>query len=158
VIALDTNVLLRIFKEDDAEQSACAKSLVERALVESAHLFVTQIAVCEFVWVLASSYRQSRTEIATTLAALLSIPEFEVENHRDVQAALEAYRSGRGDFADYLIRERGRSAGAHAVATFDKPLLKEDGFVHPDPKRWRDDLSFHEETPRYGARRRRVRA
>ena len=35
------------------------------------------------------------------------------------------------DFADYVIRERARRNGCEAVATFDKTLLKERGFVAP---------------------------
>lgn len=43
--------------------------------------------------------------------------------------ALSAYERGRGDFADYLIREHARGAGCDGVATFDKVLLKEPTFV-----------------------------
>jgi predicted nucleic-acid-binding protein len=45
--------------------------------------------------------------------------------------ALEAYTSGKGDFADSLIREHARAAGADTVATFDRSLLKERGFSRP---------------------------
>lgn len=42
--------------------------------------------------------------------------------------ALQAYVAGRGDFADYLIREHARAAGADTVATFDCALFNEGGF------------------------------
>jgi predicted nucleic-acid-binding protein len=45
--------------------------------------------------------------------------------------ALEAYADGKGDFADYLIREDAVAAGCDSVATFDKALLKEPGFARP---------------------------
>lgn len=45
--------------------------------------------------------------------------------------ALNAYERGRADFADYLIREHARRAGCDNVATFDKALLKEPGFIAP---------------------------
>ena len=45
--------------------------------------------------------------------------------------ALDAYRLGKGDFADYLIREHAKAAGAAAVATFDRALLAEAGFTSP---------------------------
>jgi len=48
-----------------------------------------------------------------------------------IASALAAYRTGRGDFADYLIREHARAHGAAEVATFDKALLKELGFFAP---------------------------
>jgi len=43
--------------------------------------------------------------------------------------ALEAYETGKGDFADYLIREQARAAECESVATFDRVLLRERGFV-----------------------------
>ena len=49
----------------------------------------------------------------------------------EVARALEAYGSGRAGFADYLIREDARENGCSAVATFDKDLLKESGFLSP---------------------------
>jgi predicted nucleic-acid-binding protein len=45
--------------------------------------------------------------------------------------AVEAFASGRGDFADYVICEQARGAGAESVATFDKTLLSEGGFAEP---------------------------
>jgi predicted nucleic-acid-binding protein len=45
--------------------------------------------------------------------------------------AVRAYRDSKGDFADYLIREVAREAGCTEVATFDRALLRDDGFVSP---------------------------
>ncbi len=45
--------------------------------------------------------------------------------------ALEAHRTGPGDFADYLICERAREAGCELVATFDRALLNQAGFSKP---------------------------
>lgn len=49
------------------------------------------------------------------------------------------------------------ASSAAAVATFDGRLLRETGFVEPEPATWPDDLSIHEPLPAYG-RRQRVRA
>jgi predicted nucleic-acid-binding protein len=45
-----------------------------------------------------------------------------------IDRALHSYRGGRGDFADYLVREQARAAGAEEVVTFDRALKGEDGF------------------------------
>jgi len=42
--------------------------------------------------------------------------------------ALDAYAAGKGDFADYLLREHARAADCESVATFDTVLGKEHGF------------------------------
>lgn len=48
-----------------------------------------------------------------------------------VEAALGAYEAGKGDFADRLIREEGRAAGATVVYTFDRALHGQEGFQEP---------------------------
>ena len=45
--------------------------------------------------------------------------------------ALAVFVDGKGDFADYVIQEHARAAGCAGVATFDRTLLKETGFVAP---------------------------
>jgi len=46
-------------------------------------------------------------------------------------SALAAFSSGKGDFADYVIREHGLAAGCNTVATFEQALLKETGYRSP---------------------------
>jgi predicted nucleic-acid-binding protein len=48
-----------------------------------------------------------------------------------VSRCVRAFADGRGDFADYVIREHARDAGYDEVATFDRALLKQDGFISP---------------------------
>jgi len=45
--------------------------------------------------------------------------------------ALQAFLAGKGDFADYVIREEARAAGCDRVATFDRVLLRESAFIAP---------------------------
>jgi len=87
--------------------------------------------MCETVCVLSSSYRFSRAEIVEALAGLLRARAVVFTSTDRLARALEAYATGRGDFADYLIREDAVAAGADTVATFDRSLLKERGFSKP---------------------------
>jgi predicted nucleic-acid-binding protein len=131
VTALDTNVLVRFLVEDDKAQSARAAKLVERTVAAGRSLFVSDVVLCEVVWVLASCYRVSTSEIVGTLRRLLHAKHLAFDAPDRLAAALDAFEQGRGDFADYLIREHARSAGFDEVATFDRALLKEPGFVEP---------------------------
>jgi predicted nucleic-acid-binding protein len=131
VIALDTNVLVRFLVEDDERQSAEAAALVERAISVGDALFVSDIVLCETVWVLSGSYRIARAEIGATLRDLLRARHLAFESTDVLARALDAFVRGKGDFADYLIRERARVAGCDTVATFDRALLREPGFSHP---------------------------
>ena len=131
MIALDTNVLIRFLVEDDVAQSRRATALIEGAVAREEQLFVSDIVMCETVWVLSSAYRFSRTEIVDALSQLLRARSVAFSSADNIARALDAYRKERGDFADYLIREHARSAGAQTVATFDAALLKESGFSKP---------------------------
>ena len=71
MIALDTNVLVRYLVEDDAKQSAAAAALIDRVIADDETLFVSDVVVCETVWVLSVSYRVGRKEIAGVLRNLL---------------------------------------------------------------------------------------
>ena len=131
MIALDTNVLIRFLVEDDEAQTRRATKLIEGAVARDEQLFVSDIVMCETVWVLSSAYRFSRTEIVDALSQLLRARSVVFSSADSIARALDAYCKERGDFADYLIREHARSAGAETVATFDGALLKESGYSKP---------------------------
>lgn len=131
MIALDTNVLVRYLVEDDDAQTERSAALIRSADRGGTPLFVSQVVLCEVVWVLTSVYGQSRAEVRAVLEGLVGARHLVVEDAAGARRALAAYTHGRGDFADYIIRERARSAGCEHVATFDKKILKEDGFAAP---------------------------
>ena len=131
MIGLDTNVIVRYLVEDDEAQSRRATTLIEATVARDEGLFISDIVMCETVWVLSSAYRFSRSEIADVLAALLRARSVVFTSTDRLARSLEAFRNGKGDFADYLIRELARAAGADTVATFDRSLLKEPGFSEP---------------------------
>lgn len=135
MIGLDTNVLVRFLVEDDPRQSAAAAALIDRVASRDETLFVSDVALCETVWVLAGSYRLPRVEIATTLRDLLRSRHLAFSSSEKLARALDAFARGRGDFAGYLIREDSLAAGCDVVATFDRELLKEQGFVSPGSSR-----------------------
>jgi predicted nucleic-acid-binding protein len=125
------NVLVRFLVEDDAKQSARAAALVKQAIRDEEPLFLAQIAVCETVWVLETSYGFGRARIAQVLGELLRARHLVIEEAEQVRRALGRYSSGKGDVADYLVAERARAAGHPRVATFDRDLLGEPDFFEP---------------------------
>ena len=131
MIALDTNVLVRFLVEDEKAQTAAAARLIGRTVAAGETLFVSDIVLCETVWVLAGSYRVARSIIATTLRELLRARHLVFSAPDQLSRALDAYSKGKGDFADYLIREHARTAGCAGVETFDRALLAEPGFAAP---------------------------
>jgi predicted nucleic-acid-binding protein len=131
VIALDTNVLVRFLVEDDKAQSARAAKFVARAMATDEQLFLPDVVLCETVWVLTAAYQVPRAEVGATLGRLLMAAHLRFDDVDRLSRALAAFLSGKGDFADYVIREDALAAGCERVATFDRLLLNESAFIAP---------------------------
>jgi predicted nucleic-acid-binding protein len=133
VIALDTNVLVRFVVEDDPEQSRRAKELIEHQFERGIPSFVPDVVLAELVWVLGFSYDVPRPRIASLLRELLSARQIRFDSPERLWRALKGYAAGKGDFADYLIREQAKAVGCEAVATFDADLFPDESFMQvPD--------------------------
>ena len=123
MIAFDTNVLVRVLVGDDPAQTRRA----ERAFVEHAKgdgVFVSLVVLAEIGWVLSAAYEWDRTTIHERLSRLLRTHGAICEDLELVESALEGYRVGKADLADYLIVGKAKGAGAE-VLTFDKRLARE---------------------------------
>lgn len=101
--ALDTNILVRWFTNDDTRQSAKAAALISRAALEGRPLFVPVTVILEMEWVLRSRYAFSQDEIAGAMDRMMSAPELEMQEAHAVEMALWAYKNHSPcDFADCL--------------------------------------------------------
>ena len=127
MIGLDTNVLVRYLTQDDAAQFQEAAALLVGLEKQRRTAHLSILTLCETVWVLARAYKIERARIAQTLALLLDTSLFTIEDKDAVRAAVDLYRAGKGDFADYLVGVRARQAGCTTTATFDAAL-----YAHPD--------------------------
>lgn len=131
MIALDTNVILRYLLRDDPKQAKKAKALVDRLDQDEERAYVSDVVLCEVVWVLKSAYGFGRDQIGAVLRQLIAARQLTFDSTDRLLRAIRAFETGKGEFADYVIREHGRDAGCEAVRTFDKALLGEDMFVAP---------------------------
>jgi len=122
VTGLDTNVLVRYLTQDHPAQSAAAGREIEQAARSGAKLVISPIVLCELVWVLESAYGRSRSEVAGALDRILRTAQFEMLEKDLLWPALEEYRRGPGDFADYYLGRRHHQAGAKKTLTFDQHL------------------------------------
>lgn len=131
MIAVDTNILVRLLVKDDAAQTRKVVQLFKRLDADGDRAHVSDVVVCELVWVLRSSYEFGREQIAKTLEQILAARQLVFDSPDRLVRALRAFEAGRGDVADYVIRERARAAGCDSVVTFDKTLLKDEMFTSP---------------------------
>ncbi len=124
MIAVDTNVLVRVLVDDPGQpaQVEAAKALLRKA----GEVFISQIVQVETVWVLDTAYSLKRDDIVMVLDALNINSTYHMECEHLFADALTMFRKGKADFADYLIL-----ATAHnneiALTTFDKRLAKSPG-------------------------------
>ena len=109
---LDTNVLVRYLAQDHPAQSAAAAREIEQAARNGEKLVISPIVLCELVWVLESAYGHSRSEVAGALDRILRTAQFDLLEKDLLWPALEEYRRGPGDFADYYLGRKHGQAGA----------------------------------------------
>jgi len=110
MVALDTNVIVRYIAQDDPLQSKAATRIFEEVISDENHGFITSIAMCETIWVLARAYGQPREKLAQVIEALLKAGNLELE-HRDlVWSAREDFLRGKADFCNQEGRRNARSA------------------------------------------------
>ncbi|HTU69828.1 MAG TPA: type II toxin-antitoxin system VapC family toxin [Candidatus Baltobacteraceae bacterium] len=124
MIAIDTNVLVRLIAKDDSKQLALAKAYLTKHCAPDTPALVNRVVLAEVAWVLQSLYEYSREQIAIAVTGLLATATFTVEDAPEVRAALEHYRKGGIDFSDALIATTNRRSGASCTATFDRPASK----------------------------------
>jgi predicted nucleic-acid-binding protein len=122
MIGVDTNVLVRAILGDDPKQSPLARRAIEKAR----DVLVPVTVVIEVAWVL-KSVGWNRAQIHEALSTLAMQPTVHIDRASEVLAALDAYRVGPADFADYLVLFQAKSLGAQKLLTFDRKLAKAPG-------------------------------
>lgn len=126
MVAIDTNIVIRLLVNDDPQQTAKVRSLFE-----SDKIYIPKTVVLETEWVLRGVYNLERKIITKALRGLLSLEQVIAEDEKMLFDALDFHQQGM-DFADaiHLLS----SSRASSFATFDakfktsanKLLLKPD--------------------------------
>ncbi len=122
MIGLDTNVLLRLGDDQEPGQRNRSQALVRSQ--GASGCFVNEIVLSEFAWTLVRIYKLPRGDVAARIALILDAPEFVVASSGEASRAIERFRKGPADFADYFLAEINSSAGCAATATFDRVAIK----------------------------------
>lgn len=129
MIAVDTNVLLRLLVGDDAAQALKSRQLFDGQDEAGATVWVGDTVLVEFAWTLSRAYGRSRDEVASALRALTQHATVTLESPRSVREALDLYASTAADFADCLLCAKAAAAGCGGVATFDRGMKRLPGVL-----------------------------
>lgn len=120
MLALDTNVLVRLLTNDDPVQAQCVQDALDAELRAGRECMVGHIVLCELVWVLARLYGYSVPQCQFAVGSLLEFAGLRFEAMPVVLRAFHAWQEGGGDWADHLIGTQMRALGCETVLTFDK--------------------------------------
>jgi predicted nucleic-acid-binding protein len=117
MIAVDTNVLVRVITNDDSDQAPLAARLLNR----HDRVFISKTVLLELEWVLRSAYKIGAGHILKALIQFRDRPNVEIEDEAAVGDALGWFEQGM-DFADALhLASTGREC---PLATFDAALVR----------------------------------
>lgn len=124
MIAVDTNVLVRVLVDDPGEtrQVAAARVRLKRAR----QVYVPQIVQVETVWVLETAYGLEKATVVGVLDQLLRNEAYVLQGRPSFEKALAAFKEGKADFSDYLILAESEALG-YPLVTFDTRLQKSPG-------------------------------
>lgn len=114
--AIDTNVVVRLLTNDDAEQA-----LVAKRVVEAGDVFIGVTVLLESEWVLRAGYGFDAAQIASALRGLAGLPGVTVEAPTQIATVLDWLEAGM-DFADALHLVR--SNDCREFVTFDRKLVR----------------------------------
>jgi predicted nucleic-acid-binding protein len=119
MLAVDTNVLVRLIARDDAAQVRTAEGFVAKGA------WISHLVLAETIWVLDSVYDLARERVATAIDMLLSHQELTLQDADVVSEALSQFRlHPKVDFSDCLALEIARKAGHLPLVTFDRDFAK----------------------------------
>jgi predicted nucleic-acid-binding protein len=122
MLAIDTNVLVRLIARDDPEQASTAERYVGKGA------WISHLVLAESLWVLDCVYELSRQQISIAVEMLLNHENLTLQDAEVVVSALDQYRAHNAvEFSDCLVLEIARKAGHSPMASFDRQFAKLNG-------------------------------
>ena len=119
MLAVDTNVLVRLLARDDLKQAKAADQFIAKGA------WVSHLVLAETLWVLQAVYSRTAKQLATALHLLLAHESLVLQDADTVKAALAQFQLKPAlGFSDCLVLEIARKAGHLPLGTFDKALAK----------------------------------
>ena len=116
MIAVDTNILIRLLTKDDLSQAKRAAKVIE-----SDNIFIPKTVLLETEWVLRHAYGIGQDAITSAFQKMMGLPNVSVEDSQTVIQAISWYESGL-DFADAL--HLASSMKADKFVTFDSAFIR----------------------------------
>jgi predicted nucleic-acid-binding protein len=101
MIAIDTNVLVRVLVNDPKAEEQCR--LARELMTVNGNAWVCRIVLVETVWVLQSAYQFTKAQILMVLEKLIQHPNLYLEDSDNLAGVLTVFSASNAGFADCLI-------------------------------------------------------
>jgi len=124
MIGIDTNILLRLWLNDDPTQNTRIDTLLAAHGGMPGSLLVTDVVLAEAVWTLKSAFEQDKHAQSLAVRSLLEETAFEFEDREAVAAALSLFEAGSCGLADCLVVAKHARRGCDLTATLDRGMRK----------------------------------
>lgn len=124
MIGIDTNILLRLWLDDDPAQNQRIDALLAAHGGTPGSLLVTDVVLVEAVWTLKSAFEQDKEAQLVAVRSLLEETAFAFEDREAVAEAALLFEAGSCGFADWLVVAKHAWQGCAFTATFDRGMRK----------------------------------
>lgn len=124
MIGIDTNILLRLWLNDDAAQNKRIDALLAQHGSSPESLLVTDVVLAEAVWTLRSAFDQDKAAQLIAIRSLLDEIAFAFEDREAVKQAAEMFEQGTCGFSDCLVAAKHARHGCDFTATFARGMRK----------------------------------
>jgi predicted nucleic-acid-binding protein len=121
MIAIDTNILVRVLVNDPKAEEQCR--LTRELMAAHSDVWVCKIVLVETVWVLQSAYQFTKEQIILVLEKLIQHPNIHLEDSESLDSALTIFSASNAGFADCLILNDAQRKNC-VLHTFDIKLSK----------------------------------
>lgn len=129
MIGIDTNVLVRFILDDDPVWSPAAVKFMTETVTSENLGYVNILTLAEMVWALKKEAHFDRARLVMVIVALIATNNLVLGDIDLVKRALQLFRTGNADFADYMIAELNRANGAEPTVTIDKRAARNEAFL-----------------------------
>jgi predicted nucleic-acid-binding protein len=124
MIGIDTNVLLRLWLDDDPAQGKRIDALLADHGGTPGSLLVSDVVLAEGVWTLRSVFSQDKAAQLTAVRSLLDEAAFAFEDREAIVRAAAMFETASCGFSDCLVVAKHAHRGCDFTATFDRAMRK----------------------------------
>lgn len=122
MIGVDTNILLRLWLNDDPAQNKRIDALLAAHGSAPGGLLVTDVVLVEAVWTRKSAFEQDKQAQLIAVRSLVEEGAFAFKDRVAVAVALDPFESNSCGFADCLVVAKHARHGCDFTATFDEGM------------------------------------